>query len=458
LGALLASALLVTPIAAHAATAGTGGWYWPTGSESFGTWDGWWEYRPQSPVRWHMAQDMPGATGSAVYAVGDGTVIESGGDHGYNSVVIVLHKTAAGEYFKAVYGHIRLASGTAKGAKVKAGQVIGRINGDRHVHFGIHPGKAYPPDNNPYRGHTYTSKKTYGWVDPVAYLRTHPRCVVVPALPVVATFATTECAAVLGVADGSAYWTVGSGELLQTFSQKLEGGEASVVPEGTELPVLDCTRFAPLACATSFTLTDRLPLLTGSPSAEWVAWKGSVTMTGRLTNAVGAPFVGAAVTLESSADGGATWSRIGTALTGSKGTYSLRWAPPRRRLVRVSVPDRSGYLAAASTCTTVAPRPALGAPVIPKDADDDRAMTVRGSVTPRHVAGASAVVLRIQRKRGSSWIDHSSAATVYRDSGSASVAQAAVRLPSGTWRVRTESPPDTGHASAKSAWTYFVLR
>jgi len=456
--ALVASALLVLPVTARAASTGSGGWYWPTGSERFGTWDGWWEYRAQSPVRWHMAQDMPADVGHVVYAVGDGTVIESGGNHGYNSVVIVLHRTAAGEYFKAVYGHIRLASGTGKGAKVKAGQVIGRVNGDRHVHFGIHPGKAYPSDNNPYRGHTYTSKNTYGWVDPVAYLRNHPRLVVVPALPVVATVATTECAAVLGVADGSAYWTVGSGESMRTFSRGLAGGEPAPVTADVELPALDCTRFSAIAGATSFTLSDRLPRLSGVASAVTVAWKRPVTMSGRLTNAAGKPFVGVPVALESSADGGATWTRIGTAPTGPTGAYAIRWTPSRRRVLRVTFAGRNGYLTRSSVSTTVAPRPALTAPAIPKGADDDHSMTVRGAVSPRHVAGASAVVLRVQRKRGTTWVDHSSVATVYRDSATASVAQGVMRLPAGTWRVRTESPADSAHASARSAWTCFVLR
>jgi murein DD-endopeptidase MepM/ murein hydrolase activator NlpD len=154
---------------------GSGGWYWPAGTEDFQGWDGYWNYRPGSHPRWHVAQDMPTSVGHPVYAIGDGVILESGDGHGYGGVLVVLHKTDDGQYFKAVYGHIRRSSKTKKGAKVKAGQIIGRVNGAAHVHFGIHPGRAYPPDRNPYRGHTYTSKKTYGWVDPVAFLRENPR-------------------------------------------------------------------------------------------------------------------------------------------------------------------------------------------------------------------------------------------------------------------------------------------
>ena len=171
------SVLAAAPTPAHAVSPGSGGWYWPVGTENFKGWDGWWECRPQNPPRWHMAQDMPAPVGYAVYAVGAGTVLESGGDHGYGGVIVVLHRTADGHYFKAVYGHIIPAAAAHKGATVKAGQVVGHVNGCAHVHFGIHPGKAYPADNNPYRGHTYTSKNTYGWVDPVKYLRANPRII-----------------------------------------------------------------------------------------------------------------------------------------------------------------------------------------------------------------------------------------------------------------------------------------
>ena len=192
-GALFVSVLAAAPTAAHAVSPGSGGWYWPVGTENFKGWDGWWEYRPQNPPRWHMAQDMPAPVGHAVYAVGNGTVLESGGDHGYGGVIVVLHRTADGHYFKAVYGHIIPAAAAHKGAAVKAGQVLGHVNGCAHVHFGIHPGKAYPPDNNPYRGHTYTSKNTYGWVDPVKYLRANPRVIPysAPAVPTIAVIDTT---------------------------------------------------------------------------------------------------------------------------------------------------------------------------------------------------------------------------------------------------------------------------
>jgi murein DD-endopeptidase MepM/ murein hydrolase activator NlpD len=133
--------------------------------------------------------------------------LESKPASGYGGVLVVLHWNADGSQFKAVYGHIRRGP-FPKGAKVSAGQVIGRVDGVGHVHFRIHPGRAYPPDRNPYRGHTHNAAVTYGWTDPIAYLKTHPRVKLIPPLPVVATIETSATPNVLGTADGLVYWSL----------------------------------------------------------------------------------------------------------------------------------------------------------------------------------------------------------------------------------------------------------
>ena len=47
-GALFVSVLAAAPTPAHAVSPGSGGWYWPVGTENFKGWDGWWECRPQA--------------------------------------------------------------------------------------------------------------------------------------------------------------------------------------------------------------------------------------------------------------------------------------------------------------------------------------------------------------------------------------------------------------------------
>jgi len=58
---------------------GSGGWYWPIGTESFQGWSGWLDRRGSYL---HVAQDMPCSTGRAVYAIGAGTVFISRADAG----------------------------------------------------------------------------------------------------------------------------------------------------------------------------------------------------------------------------------------------------------------------------------------------------------------------------------------------------------------------------------------
>jgi len=458
-GALLLSSLLTAPAVAHAASPGSGGWYWPVGTENFKGWDGWWAYRSQNPPRWHMAQDMPAPVGHAVYAVGDGTVLESGGDHHYGGVIVVLHRTADGHYFKAVYGHVIPAASAHKGAKVKAGQVVGHVNGCRHVHFGIHPGKAYPLDNNPYRGHTYTSKNTYGWVDPVKYLRANPRVIPysAPALPQVTAVETTERPSVIGVAARVVYWTIGTEEARHTFSRSLDGSETVLVAPDEDIPSLDSTRFPAQAEAGSFTLRDRLPVLTLTASTTAPSWKHPVSLSGRLTNASGRPFKGATITLESSRDG-AEWRRATTAKTGLAGAYTLTWTPTTRVRLRVRFLAPTLYLPVTSVTTTVAPKPALTAPSVPRTVTHGQKFGVHGTLAPRHAAGPGAVTIRVQRLVAGVWTDDSLLPATCRDSTAGSTYAATLRLPAGSWRMRAQAAADAAHAAGSSSWSLVAAR
>jgi len=77
-----------------------------------------------------------------------------------------LNRTAAGEEFRALYGHVSGLKYKA-GARVAAGAVIATINGCAHLHFSIHPSEVYR-DGNPYAGHVPKSWTEHGgFVDPV---------------------------------------------------------------------------------------------------------------------------------------------------------------------------------------------------------------------------------------------------------------------------------------------------
>ena len=190
---------------------GSGGWYWPIGTEDFQGWSGWLDRRGSYL---HVAQDMPCPAGRAVYAIGAGTVFISRADAGGYGVggapggcIIITHVTAAGTKFHALYGHVSGLK-VKEGQRVAAGQLIAQVNGCRHLHFSTHPGAKYR-DGNPYAGHVPRSWADHGgFVDPVRFLKTNPRAAAYkpPALPVV-EIATQTAPFGYGAVDGAAYWS-----------------------------------------------------------------------------------------------------------------------------------------------------------------------------------------------------------------------------------------------------------
>ena len=85
----------------------------------------------------HAGVDLVAPLGTAVYAIGEGTValIPSARD-----AVIVKHEGSRGPFF-CVYGHIQLAAGVSVGRSVSAGQKLGSVKQSAfppiHLHFGI---------------------------------------------------------------------------------------------------------------------------------------------------------------------------------------------------------------------------------------------------------------------------------------------------------------------------------
>jgi hypothetical protein len=139
---------------------------------------------PDAQPSIHLGQDFEGNTGDPVFAIADGEVIESRTDvSGYGpqdtqgGALVALFTTSDGLQFKALYGHINNPHPVGS---IKAGEVLGYINeyNPSQLHFGIHPGRDYPSDNNPWRG--YRAESDYGkkwanlgWVDPIDFLKTH---------------------------------------------------------------------------------------------------------------------------------------------------------------------------------------------------------------------------------------------------------------------------------------------
>lgn len=456
---LLVGVSLGGPAAALAGpTKGTGGWYWPTGTEKLGSMDGYWVFRPANHC-WHLAKDISTPQGHPVYAIADGVVAESQADAGYGGVLVVWHTTGQGQKFLTIYGHI-IRKNLKKGDHVTGGQIVGTINSANHLHFGIHPGNAYPPDGNPYRGHTYTSSNTYGFVDPIKFLQTHPAYLpyTAPALPLVTAVSTGATPTVLGTAGGRVYWRVTSGDDSSTvFAHVLPSGETTQVAEDATMPALDTTRYLATVSATGFKLYDRQPVLTAAFSCANPAWAHPVTITGALKSSAGKAFSGATVCLERVSGGSCV--TVARCVSGPTGAYSLSFAPSRSYTLRMKFTPAKTFVATATAGVYVAPKPGVHAPDSAKQAKAGASVTISGALDARHTAGAHTVTLCIQKSGPSGWTTmYTTWATNANAGKTSSRYSRSVKLAAGSWRVRASCKADSLHAAETSSWTGFTVK
>jgi hypothetical protein len=121
----------------------TNGLCWPTeGNELLLGWHG---YNSNYAGKIHLAQDIKANEGDKIYAIADGEVLHNRMDvDGYGGFgfdgggLIIKHQKADGQYFTALYAHLKNIS---VGTTVKKGQKIAEIGpyvgGTVHLHFGI---------------------------------------------------------------------------------------------------------------------------------------------------------------------------------------------------------------------------------------------------------------------------------------------------------------------------------
>ena len=453
-----------------APAAGSGGWFWPIGTEDFHGWDGWLEPRGAYV---HVAQDMPCRAGQAVYAVGDGVVFIARADAGGYGVggrpggcVIVTHVTASGIAFHALYGHV---SGirVKEGQRVAAGQVIAKVNGCRHLHFSVHPGEKYR-DGNPYAGHVPRRWKDHGgFVDPVRFLTTNPRAAAYapPAVPSyeIETGAPPER---FGAADGVAYWTESGEAGTVTWRCRLATGERRALREGEEPPDFDAVRYTAAllaAPAVGFAVADHLPVATLVVRHSTPAWGQEAQLTLTLANATGGPLRGALVTLQRREDG--RWADVVPTVTGRDGRADFAVAPEERtslRAVFTPADDPPGgrvYVAARSRTLEVTPHVALSLPRLPAVVSAETTATVSGFLTPAHAAGRAGVLLAFQRRgAGGAWVAKTTVAAADEVAGARTRYRADVVLSApGRWRVQAVHRADGVHARSYSAWSHFTV-
>jgi hypothetical protein len=474
---MLPESAYVGPLAAGARAApgapqpGSGGWYWPVGTEDFQGWSGWLDPRGGYV---HVAQDMPCASGHAVYAIGDGVVFIARADAGGYGVggapggcIIIAHTTAAGTKFHALYGHVSGLK-VKTGEHVQAGEVIARVNGCKHLHFSIHIGFTYR-DGNPYAGHVPKRWADHGgYVDPVKFLKTNPRTAVYepPALP--RTEITTQAPpSNYGAAAGFAYWTEEGGAGSVTWRDDLSTGACAALAPGDVVPSFDTRRYgteALAAPALGFAVSDHLPVLTLTATHDTPPWGEDATLAASLTNAAGAPLQGGILKLQWS--NGGSWENVRLDVTGAHGEATFLYTPLAATALRVTFappsdqPAARMYLAARSKTATVTPHAALTTPRLPAASDAADLLTVTGNLLPHHPAGDHSVDLVFQRRTDAGdWVTRLTAAAQNRDlAGSEATRYVGhARLTAGSWRVQAVHPADALHALSASTWRTFTV-
>jgi hypothetical protein len=451
---------------------GSGGWYWPVGTEDFQDWSGFLERRGSYL---HVAQDMPCAVGHAVYAIADGVVFiarANAGGYGVGGApggcIIVTHVTASGTQFQALYGHVQGLT-VKEGQHVVAGQVIAAVNGCRHLHFSTHIGLEYR-DGNPYAGHVPAAWVDHGgYVDPVKFLKTNPRAAVYkpPALPMMEV-STQAPPQQFGAADGAAYWTEEGGAGSVTWRADLASGAREALGQGVAPPPFDTRRYATTLLATpalGFAVGDRLPSLTLGVVHDTPLWGAEAELDALLTNAAGSPVQGGLLKLQLR-DGDA-WRNVQLDVTGADGAAVLLYSPTAATALRVvfappaTQPPGSEYLVARSPVVTVTPHVALTTPRAPATADRGDLITVTGALTPQHLAGELSVQLVFQRRgAGGTWVTKSTVVAENRNAeGSDSTRYVGhARLTPGSWRVQAVHPADAAHAETSTPWRSLTVQ
>ena len=468
-GGPLAAGARAAPGAPHP---GSGGWYWPVGTEDFQGWSSWLEPRGAYV---HVAQDMPCAYGHAVYAIGGGVVFIARADAGgYGAggapggCIIIAHTTAAGTRFHALYGHVYGLKVKA-GEHVQAGQVIARVNGCKHLHFSVHPGFKYR-DGNPYAGHVPKSWADHGgYVDPVKFLKTNPRAAAYkpPALP--RTEIVTQAPPLqYGAAAGFAYWAEEGAAGSVTWRDDLATGERTALAPGDAVPAFDVRRYdaEPLAApALGFAVGDHLPVLVLKAQHDTPPWGEDATLVASLTNRSGAPLQGGILKFQRVRAG--RWENVRLDVTGADGEATFLYTPSAATALRVTFappadqPAARTYLVARSKSETVTPHAALTTPREPAVIDAADLVTVAGDLLPHHPAGSHSVDLVFQRRGdGGAWVTQLTVAAVNRDrAGSAATRYVGhARLTPGSWRVHAVHPADEAHALSASSWCAFAVQ
>ena len=191
--------------------------------------------------------------------------------------------------------------------------------------------------------------------------------------------------------------------------------------------------------------------VTFSGSASPILYGAIATLSGVVTDTAGIPVGGTRVALEYARGG--VWVKVAgaTSAVTTSGAFVFRVKPSQNTVYR-AVFLRSGALAPSTSASVrVNVKASLTRPVLLSRPIAGRALSVAGSMLPRH---AGPITVEVLRPSGRTWVVHRRLSVRSTSTGSW---RAAVTLKRGTYRVRAIHQ-DAGHAKNVSAYLSVAVR
>ncbi len=186
-------------------------------------------------------------------------------------------------------------------------------------------------------------------------------------------------------------------------------------------------------------------------SSYTTAYKGTATITGRLTS--GASGLASKKVTVSPSSGG-----VSTVWTNSTGYFSFKAAPSSKSTYTFTYAGDNGY-GASSAKATVTPHAKVTTPVVPRYVKHTKSFRAYTYLYPKHTAGTTAMTFYFQ-KRGSSGkyytVKKLTAKARTYSSARSKLTSSLVKLKAGRYRVMARHS-DAGHASTDSARKYFTV-
>ncbi len=196
------------------------------------------------------------------------------------------------------------------------------------------------------------------------------------------------------------------------------------------------------------------PVFISVTAPKTFAWAGSVSISGRVTDAEGSGMAGLGIVLDARLAGQPGWAvDVARAATDDAGRFRLSVRPGRPTDYRVRFEGAPGQLAATSGTVRVTPRAALSAPEPAGVVRRGVGFTVVGTLKPRYPEDDKVVRVTLWEKVGGTWVSRKTVLADNRDRDSATTRYSArLTIPTaGTWKITASVPRSARHAATTSS-------